>query len=465
MVRRATGTGRTPSTGTRPTTCTRHVALRRRIRRDHRLRDGEQPAGPQGDVRRVRRRPQRAASTTSTPRPCGRAADATSIDRPIRVDKGQRAELDAFVAAVRHGGADADLARVAGSDDPGDARDRAEPEHGSAEAVVTTEQLGWYVARARRMTPGEFVTRVQDEARRRAWQRRQVRAGSPLSPRRRPSTASSPRRSPDGIAAAVPAAARARAARGGRPSCWRDAGTTLGVERHDLVAPDWFFDPVTGRRAPERPLRVPHPAPIGSRDRQREASLGAVAPPAPDRARGRVLRHGRRPLRERVAEHLSSWWAANPFLTGVHWTSGIELGLRLIAWTWIRRLLDDWPAVADLFDDNDTAVRQLFWHQQYLAGFRSRGSSANNHVIAEAAGRLVAADAFPWFAESASVARRRRATGCSSSSPATRFRVASIASSRRSTTASSPSSRTPRRSKPTPPGTRSPTRRGHASAA
>ena len=45
--------------------------------------------------------------------------------------------------------------------------------------------------------------------------------------------------------------------------------------------------------------------------------------------------------------------------------------------------------------------RQIWWHQQYLATFRSRGSSANNHVIAEAAGLLVAALAFDWFAESA----------------------------------------------------------------
>ena len=35
-----------------------------------------------------------------------------------------------------------------------------------------------------------------------------------------------------------------------------------------------------------------------------------------------------------------------------------------------------------------------------LPSFRSRGSSANNHVIAEAAGLLVAALAFDWFAES-----------------------------------------------------------------
>jgi hypothetical protein len=40
-------------------------------------------------------------------------------------------------------------------------------------------------------------------------------------------------------------------------------------------------------------------------------------------------------------------------------------------------------------------------HQRWLADFPSRGSSANNHVIAENAGRLAAACAFDWFDESA----------------------------------------------------------------
>ena len=101
-----------------------------------------------------------------------------------------------------------------------------------------------------------------------------------------------------------------------------------------------------------------------------------------------------------MADQLRSWWRENPFLSGVHWTSGIEIGIRLISLAWIRRLLDDWPGVADLFEHDELAVRQIRWHQQYLAAFRSRGSSANNHVIAEAAGQLVASCAFPWFAES-----------------------------------------------------------------
>ena len=56
--------------------------------------------------------------------------------------------------------------------------------------------------------------------------------------------------------------------------------------------------------------------------------------------------------------------------------------------------------MADLFERDALAVRQIRWHQQYLAAFPSRGSSANNHVIAEAAGQLVASCAFPWFRES-----------------------------------------------------------------
>ena len=90
----------------------------------------------------------------------------------------------------------------------------------------------------------------------------------------------------------------------------------------------------------------------------------------------------------------------------MHWTSGIEAGIRLISLAWIRRLLDGWPGVRALFEDNDLAVLQIRWHQEFLNGFRSRGSSANNHVIAEAAGQLVASCAFPWFPESGAWRRK-----------------------------------------------------------
>jgi len=173
----------------------------------------------------------------------------------------------------------------------------------------------------------------------------------------------------------------------------------LGVARTDLADPDWFADPVTGRRsaADRYAFRINHrsEADTGNIKQVWEISrlhhltvLAAAWYTGRDEA-----------CAERVAAQLRSWWQQNPFLSGVHWTSGIEVGVRLISMAWIRRLLNDWPGAEDLFERSPLAVAQIRWHQQYLAAFRSRGSSSNNHVIAEAAGQLVASCAFPWFAE------------------------------------------------------------------
>jgi Heparinase II/III-like protein/Heparinase II/III N-terminus len=175
----------------------------------------------------------------------------------------------------------------------------------------------------------------------------------------------------------------------------------LGATRQDMAAPDWFLDPLSGRRAPQTQYCFS----INHRDEGVTGNVKQV---------WELSRHhhltvlaaayavtGERRYAERAGSHLRSWWQENPFLSGIHWTSGIELGIRLISWVWTRRLLDGWDEVQGLFEQNELARRQIWWHQTYLAGFRSRGSSANNHVIAEAAGQLVAALAFPWFEESA----------------------------------------------------------------
>ena len=183
------------------------------------------------------------------------------------------------------------------------------------------------------------------------------------------------------------------------------------------MQPDWFRDPVTGRRSvPDRyAFRIDHRSEeqvgnvkqVWELSRLQHLTLLATA---------WFLTHDEQYAR-RVAEHLRSWWRENPFLSGIHWTSGIELGIRLISLAWIRRLLDDWPGVADLFERDALAVRQIRWHQQYLAAFPSRGSSANNHVIAEAAGQLVASCAFPWFPESDALAAQVRAAARTGAHP------------------------------------------------
>ncbi len=261
-------------------------------------------------------------------------------------------------------------------------------------------QLGWYSRRVSRMSPAEMAWRGYDMAMRWAWSGRQVDrerlAMQPSAPRSGVQFAGS---LPADAAAGVPQAAKA-AVLASADGLLRGEWEMLGVLRTDLVRPDWFRDPVTGRRAPADRYAFR----INPRSEEATGNIKQVF----ELSR---LQHltvlatawflsQQEAYARRVADQLQSWWRENPFLSGVHWTSGIEIAIRLISLTWIRRLLADWPDAAGLFERNQLATRQIWWHQKYLAAFRSRGSSANNHVIAEAAGQLVASCAFPWFPES-----------------------------------------------------------------
>src|SRR5262245_12737117 len=248
------------------------------------------------------------------------------------------------------------------------------------------------------MSVTEVVYRARDIGRRRVWAGRQVRPGDTLP-------------APTGVqrerafVSALPASARANVAPEAASALVRAADdvlagawTVFGMPRADSADPDWFHDLSTGRRSPDRELafRIHH------RDEAETGNIKQVWEMSRHHhltvlAAAWFLTHQER-YAQAAARQLRSWWQANPFLTGVHWTSGIEAGVRLLSWVWIRRLLDEWPKVGDLFEHNQDAVRQIAWHQEFLAAFPSRGSSANNHVVAEAAGRLAAASAFPWYA-------------------------------------------------------------------
>lgn len=286
------------------------------------------------------------------------------------------------------------------------------PSSGSWRESGSGPRVTWYLHRLQCMSPQEVLWRSSDALRQRAWWLKQVppTATAPRYLARfardaygvKPKLAKAPRFEsplPPGALDGVPADDRRlllRTADDILAGRW----DVLGVTRHDMVAPDWFLDPLSGRRAPQAEYCFS----INHRD---EAVTGNV------KQVWELSRHhhltllaaayaltGDRRYAERAASHLQSWWEENPFLSGIHWTSGIELGIRLISWVWIRRLLDGWDDIQGLFDRSELAHKQIWWHQTYLSRFRSRGSSANNHVIAEAAGQLVAALAFPWFEES-----------------------------------------------------------------
>ncbi|WP_199551028.1 alginate lyase family protein [Streptomyces sp. N35] len=251
---------------------------------------------------------------------------------------------------------------------------------------------GWYLRRLSRMAPREIGGRVGDTVRRRRW-----RSTPPDCPD--VTGARFTAVLPDGALAAVPPdAAKRLVAQADRLM----AGHIeyFGVVRDDLTDPDWWYDPKTGRRAPwgyafGLPYRdedaVGDIKQIWELSRHQYLTVLAAA----------YALTGDERYAERVAAHLRSWWAANAPLRGVHWISGIELGIRLLSWVWIRRLLDGWPGAAGLFEDNPVARNQIWHHQRWLAAFPSRGSSANNHIIAETAGQFAASCAFDWFPSSA----------------------------------------------------------------
>ncbi|WP_405962297.1 heparinase II/III family protein [Streptomyces sp. NBC_00723] len=258
--------------------------------------------------------------------------------------------------------------------------------------TVNSGSPGWYLRRLSRMGPREVGGRAGDAVRRRRW--RSARPDGPSVTGAR-FTAVLPAGT---IAEVPPDAAKRLVAEADRLMAGH--AEYFGVDRDDLADPDWWYDPKTGRRAPwGYAFDVPY---------RKEDAVGDI------KQIWELSRHqyltvlaaayavtGNERYAERVAEHLRSWWAGNAPLRGVHWTSGIELGIRLLSWVWIRRLLDGWPGAAALFEDNPVALRQIWHHQRWLAAFPSRGSSANNHVVAEAAGQFAAACAFGWFPSSA----------------------------------------------------------------
>jgi Heparinase II/III-like protein/Heparinase II/III N-terminus len=271
-------------------------------------------------------------------------------------------------------------------------------------SVLHASRLSWYARRAARMSPAEVAWRVRDQAVQRAWSPRQVRreqiaAAPPEAVSQRPGARRFTAILPPGTAARVPAAART-AILAAADQLLLGEWEVLGVVRTDLAHPDWFRDPVTGRRSPadRYAFRINHRSETQTGNIKQVWEISRLQHLTLLAAAWFLTRD--EPYARRVADQLRSWWRENPFLSGVNWTSGIEIGVRLISMAWIRRLLDDWPGVAGLFECDELAVRQIRWHQQYLAAFRSRGSSANNHVIAEAAGQLVASCAFPWFRQS-----------------------------------------------------------------
>lgn len=251
----------------------------------------------------------------------------------------------------------------------------------------------WYLKRLASMSPAEIAGRVEDEAKRRLWRHRPPPPPKTIAPSRLPVTqagllADADKRAVAGLLAAADDLLDGR---------W----TIFGRERTDATADlDYFSDYLTGTRAPDSAFSLS----INHRDESTVGNIKFVWEPARHQhltvLAAAYAASGDERYAIRVDAELRNYWDKNPFLHGIHWTSGIELGLRLISWTWVRRLLDGWQGAPGLFEENQTFVEQLGRHHQWLTAFSSHGSSANNHLIAEVCGQFVAASAFGLFEQS-----------------------------------------------------------------
>lgn len=99
---------------------------------------------------------------------------------------------------------------------------------------------------------------------------------------------------------------------------------------------------------------------------------------------------------------IESWIEANPYLAGVNWYSNIEVNLRLITWylCWeildVNHLMASNPAFGEFVSRK--WVPEIYLHCLYSYQNPSKFSSANNHLISEAAGLFIAASFWKFAA-------------------------------------------------------------------
>lgn len=256
--------------------------------------------------------------------------------------------------------------------------------------------LAWYVNRLRLMSPAEIAFRA----------RRSV--GLKLNRRGL------------GMAHTVPPADTRRFGRPGLqlPSALGDAPALRAAAdrilagRWDVFAlkgvelgfpPQWNRDPLTGKVSP-----LTFGKTIDYRDERVVGNSKYLWEPARHLEMAilaqawQVFRESR--YLQAVRRLLDSWLDDAPYPNGPHWTSSLELAIRLLNWSVSWHLVGG--AESPLFSGPEGAAFQQRWlqavfrHAQFIAGHLSHHSSANNHLLGEYMGLFVAGTTWPCWAES-----------------------------------------------------------------
>lgn len=255
--------------------------------------------------------------------------------------------------------------------------------------------LGWYWRRLSRMSPPEMLYRAQKTLRTKLESRGYLLAAHDAALVTQPAPAFW---MPDNVGLAPDAyVAAAEAIINGQLDVFALKATHIGHP------PAWNRDPKTGTNAPivfGKTINYRKEAIVGDIkylwEPSRHLQLVTLA-------QAFRLTKADRYWQALVVE-LESWLDQCPYPRGPHWISSLELGIRLINWSIVWNLVGG-DANPGFQTDAGRLLRNrwltsIHQHQHFIANYFSRFSSANNHLIGEAAGLFVAAATWPCWKQS-----------------------------------------------------------------
>lgn len=165
--------------------------------------------------------------------------------------------------------------------------------------------------------------------------------------------------------------------------------TIFGTELSYVSPPvDWQLDPISRIRVPlisSAKINYRDPSQVG--DIKYVWELGRMQHLVRLGQAWRLTNSPR--FADAVVNQITDWILANPWRRGAHWASPMECALRLISWTWAFDYIRDSKAVTSNFVE--LIGKSVFQHLEVIDQNYSKYSSANNHLIAEAAGAYIAA--------------------------------------------------------------------------
>ncbi|HEY6554738.1 MAG TPA: alginate lyase family protein [Vicinamibacteria bacterium] len=268
------------------------------------------------------------------------------------------------------------------------------------------QTLGWYVRRVRGMSAQEILWRTRSELRDAADHLRArtgrsigpaaaVTAGVPLAPGFR-------------VTGVLPGA-WAEAPAGSREASWslrlRSRADAIAAHRLSFFSLDDvdLGDPIAWNREHEagRPMPMTFAPGIDYRDHRETGDAKVAWEPSRHHQLVVLARAYRATGDVRYAraavDQLDSWISSCPFPFGMQWRSPLELAIRIINWVFAIDLVSE----AGLLKDGlkDRVLHAAHRHLWEVERKYSQGSSANNHLIGEAAGVFVGASYFSGLPE------------------------------------------------------------------